>query len=66
MAATVNVPGFGPRPALAFRFRDEHGEIGKPTLLVLEDAEMAQVAVLVGQCVRRTLQVVREQRARKN
>lgn len=66
MAAAVDVPGHGPTPGLAFRFRDEHGDIGKPILLILEDPELVGVENLVHQCIHRALQVVAQQRARNN
>lgn len=51
MASTVDVPTLGKCPALVFRFATPTGEFYPPTVLVLDDDQMAKLRPLINEAI---------------
>lgn len=51
MAAVINVPEVGPKPALVWRFATPDGDFYTPIVLVMDDDQIAKLAPLIEQSV---------------
>ncbi len=66
MAAGVDVPGVGPKPALVFRFTHPLGEFYPPRVLVLDDDQATKLGPLVTDAVRMAVDAARAARRAPN
>ena len=51
-AATIDVPGIGPKPSLVFRFAMPEGGFYPPVVLVQDDDQIAKLRPLIFQAIK--------------